>query len=94
MSVCPPVPRHSVRGPRPSSTDEEVSAIDKVHELLLMGLMRFEDKQQERDFVIHLVIVNMVFRWSLWVIDMVGKLRWVGFRSIIECQEISTSPSL
>lgn len=26
------MPRHSVRGPRPGSTDEDVSAIEKVHQ--------------------------------------------------------------
>jgi hypothetical protein len=32
---CPvTVPRYSVRGPRPGSTDEDVSAVDKVHEVV------------------------------------------------------------
>jgi hypothetical protein len=34
MVVVSPVPRHSVRGPGPGSTDEDVSAVDKVHELI------------------------------------------------------------
>jgi hypothetical protein len=31
-----PVPRHSVRGLRPGSTDEDISEVDKFHELVLV----------------------------------------------------------
>jgi hypothetical protein len=47
--VCPV----SVRGARPSSTDEDVSAIDKVHEHRLVGFC-LEERSRDGDY--HLVL--------------------------------------
>jgi len=43
-------PRYSVRGPRPGSTDEDVSAVDKVHEAVGMLLVFWARLKVERIF--------------------------------------------
>jgi hypothetical protein len=42
------IPRYSVRGPRPGSTDEDDSAVDKVHEAVLMLAFLWARHQVEK----------------------------------------------
>jgi hypothetical protein len=66
MVVVSPVPRHSVRGLRPGSTDEDISAVNRFHELVVV-LCLPESRDRRVVLVNHPPNCDRSIR-SMWVV--------------------------